>query len=54
VLASIKEDYAVDYFISGRGAMDAYDPDCLYADDFTSFRGTERFKKNVANLGGLT
>jgi hypothetical protein len=30
VLASIKEDYAVEYFISGRGEMAAYDPQCLF------------------------
>ncbi|GFR49931.1 hypothetical protein Agub_g12035, partial [Astrephomene gubernaculifera] len=31
--------------------MAAYDPDCLFSDPFVSFRGTERFKRNVANLG---
>lgn len=33
--------------------MAAYAPDCLFADPFASFRGTERFKRNVSNLGGL-
>eukprot|EP00775_Hariotina_reticulata_P002102 gene2102-2421_t len=33
--------------------MAAYDPDCLFKDDFASFRGVERFKKNVSNLGAL-
>jgi hypothetical protein len=26
---------------------------CLFADPFVSFKGTERFKKNVSNLGAL-
>jgi hypothetical protein len=33
--------------------MAAYDPDCVFADPFASFSGTERFKRNVQNLGGL-
>ena len=53
VVAAIKDDYAADYFISGKGEMAAYDPQCLFADPFVSFRGVERFKKNVSNLGGL-
>lgn len=52
-LAALKADYAVNYFISGRGEMRAYAADCLFADDFASFRGTERFRANVSNLGGL-
>lgn len=42
-----------DYFISGRGDMADYDPECLFADPFVSFRGVERFKKNVSNLGAF-
>jgi hypothetical protein len=53
VLDSIRADYAEDYFISGKGAMVNYDPQCLYADPFVSFKGTERFKKNVSNLGAM-
>jgi hypothetical protein len=53
VLESIREDYADDYFISGKGEMADYDPECLFADPFVSFRGVERFKKNVSNLGAL-
>jgi hypothetical protein len=53
VIEAIREDYAADYFISGKGEMAAYDPQCLFADPFVSFRGVERFKKNVSNLGGL-
>ena len=35
------------------GEMDAYEPDCLFADPFAGFNGVERFQKNVSNLGGL-
>ena len=52
-LAALRADYAVNYFVSGKGEMRAYAADCLFADDFASFRGTQRFKSNVANLGGL-
>lgn len=31
-LASLRADYDVDYFISGKGEMRAYDPDCVFAD----------------------
>jgi hypothetical protein len=53
LLASIRADYAQDYFISGRGDMAGYAPDCTFADPFVSFDGVERFKRNVSNLGGL-
>lgn len=53
VLESIRADYAEDYFISGKGEMADYDPQCLFADPFVSFKGTDRFKKNVSNLGAL-
>ena len=53
VIASLKEDYANNYFVSGAGSMEAYEADCEFADPFASFRGTKRFKKNVGNLGGL-
>lgn len=33
--------------------MEAYDPDCLFADPFAGFNGVDRFKQNVSNLGGL-
>ncbi|KAK9845753.1 hypothetical protein WJX81_001436 [Elliptochloris bilobata] len=52
-LASIREDYTVNYFVSGKGDMEAYEPDCLFADPFAGFNGVERFKRNVSNLGGL-
>jgi hypothetical protein len=50
---AIRADYDVNYFISGQGAMAAYDPNCVFADPFVSFKGVERFKNNVSNLGGL-
>ena len=33
-LASLRADYDADYFISGRGEMRAYDPDCVFADPY--------------------
>jgi hypothetical protein len=45
-LASLRADYAVDYFISGKGEMAAYDPECVFADPFVAFAGVGRFKKN--------
>jgi len=53
ILASIREDFEANYFLTGKGDMRAYAPDCLYADPFSSFRGTARFKKNVANFGAV-
>lgn len=44
---------AVCNAFAGVGEMEAYEPDCTFADPFTSFDGVERFKKNVSNLGGL-
>ena len=43
----------VNYFVSGKGDMEAYDPECLFADPFAGFNGVDRFKQNVSNLGGL-
>lgn len=31
--------------------VDLYEQDCEFADPFVSFRGTDRFKKNLENLG---
>jgi len=53
-VAAIREDWDDVYFVSGRGKLAAYDPDCLFKDDFASFRGVDRFKRNVSNFGGLT
>lgn len=52
-IASIRRDYETEYFVSGRGAMAAYADDCEFADPFASFRGVDRFKRNVSNLGGM-
>lgn len=53
VLRMLRDDYDKSYFISGVGEMAAYDPDCTFADPFVSFKGVDRFKKNVGNLGSL-
>lgn len=53
ILASIREDFAANYFLTGQGDMRAYADDCLYSDPFSAFRGTARFKKNVANFGAV-
>ena len=53
MVASIRGDYDQTYFFTGSADMEAYEPDCLFADPFTSFRGVDRFRKNVTNLGGL-
>lgn len=39
--------------VSGTGDLSAYAPDCRFADPFASFRGTDRFQRNVGNLGGM-
>lgn len=52
-IESVKKDYDEGYFVSGAGKLDAYAPDCRFADPFASFRGVERFKKNVSNLGAM-
>merc|ERR1719145_258906 len=52
-MASIEADYKADYFVTAEGAMDAYAPDCTFSDDFSSYRGVDRFKRNVANLGNF-
>ena len=43
----------LQYFVRGVGDMSAYAPDCTFSDPFVSFKGTQRFKQNVGNLGGL-
>ena len=53
VVALLKEDYDQSYFVSGVGELAAYDPDCEFADPFVSFKGVDRFKQNVGNLGGM-
>lgn len=51
--AFLRQDYDVDYFISGKGELRAYDSQCEFADPFVAFKGTQRFVQNVGNLGGL-
>jgi hypothetical protein len=53
VLELLKEDYDTNYFVSGLGDLAAYDPECEFSDPFVSFKGVDRFKQNVGNLGGL-
>jgi len=53
ILAAIRSDYDSKYFVSGQGDMAAYAPDCEFADPFVAFKGTDRFKQNVGNLGGM-
>eukprot|EP00291_Cryptomonas_curvata_P005666 CAMPEP_0172196674 /NCGR_PEP_ID=MMETSP1050-20130122/26967_1 /TAXON_ID=233186 /ORGANISM="Cryptomonas curvata, Strain CCAP979/52" /LENGTH=158 /DNA_ID=CAMNT_0012873019 /DNA_START=175 /DNA_END=648 /DNA_ORIENTATION=- len=52
-LERLKREYERSYFISGEMDIDLYTEDCLFADPFASFRGRERFRRNLANLGLL-
>lgn len=52
-IASIREDYSQEYFVTGKGKMRSYAKDCEFSDPFVSFKGLERFKQNVGNLGGM-
>mmetsp|Transcript_16134 Transcript_16134/g.21339 ORF Transcript_16134/g.21339 Transcript_16134/m.21339 type:complete len:247 (-) Transcript_16134:274-1014(-) len=52
-LSYLKEDYGNDYFVTGCLSMDLYEDDCEFADPFVSFRGLDRFKKNLDNLGSF-
>ena len=52
-IASIREDYSQEYFVTGKGKMLSYAKDCEFSDPFVSFKGLERFKQNVGNLGGM-
>jgi len=49
----LREDYDSSYFVSGVGELAAYDPQCEFSDPFVSFKGVDRFKQNVSNLGGM-
>lgn len=49
----IKEDYELNYFVSGQGDLNCYHKECIFADPFASFTGVDRFKRNVGNLGSL-
>jgi hypothetical protein len=52
-LDRIKLDNDRSYFLSGQVDKLIYDPDCLFADPFVSFRGRDRFIDNLANLGSF-
>ena len=52
-LELLREDYDEKYFVSGAGALAAYDPKCEFSDPFVAFEGVDRFKQNVGNLGGM-
>lgn len=52
-LRRIELDNERQYFLSGEVDVEAYDPDCLFADPFVSFRGRQRFVHNLANLGSF-
>jgi hypothetical protein len=52
-LELLREDYDSSYFVSGVGALAAYDPRCEFSDPFVAFEGVDRFKQNVSNLGGM-
>jgi len=45
------KEYANEYFLSGEVDLSLYEDDCVFADPFASFRGKERFKNNLSNLG---
>jgi hypothetical protein len=50
VIAEIKNDYEKNYFVGGIAEMRGYSDDCVFSDPFVSFKGTARFKTNVANF----
>eukprot|EP00899_Mesostigma_viride_P006645 jgi/Mesvir1/15982/Mv08289-RA.1 len=49
--AIIRKDYESSYFVTGEMTTSLYADDCEYADPFVSFKGTDRFIRNVSNLG---
>eukprot|EP00898_Chlorokybus_atmophyticus_P008331 jgi/Chlat1/849/Chrsp104S01195 len=51
VVAALRKDYDRNYFVTGDMSLDVYSEDCEFADPFVSFRGRERFQRNVSNLG---
>uniref|UniRef100_A0A7S2E7S9 SnoaL-like domain-containing protein n=1 Tax=Ditylum brightwellii TaxID=49249 RepID=A0A7S2E7S9_9STRA len=52
-LERIKLDNDRSYFLSGQVDVQAYSPDCIFADPFVSFAGRDRFVDNLANLGSF-
>ncbi|EKX50830.1 hypothetical protein GUITHDRAFT_103420 [Guillardia theta CCMP2712] len=51
LLQRLQLEYEKNYFLSGDIDVSLYHPDCLFADPFASFRGRERFRRNLSNLG---
>ena len=49
-LTRIQYDNDRCYFLSGQVDVLIYDPNCLFADPFVSFRGRDRFINNLKNL----
>lgn len=54
VVQRIAADYekVPPYYLSGNFDRELYADDCLFADDFASFKGRDRFEENLANLAG--
>lgn len=52
-LQRIQADNERQYFLSGTIDELIYDQECLFSDPFVSFRGRDRFVKNLANLGSF-
>ena len=50
-LQSLRDEYERAYFLSGEIDMSLFEEDCLFSDPFAGFRGKERFKNNLENLG---
>jgi len=49
----IELDNERSYFLSGEVDKESYDPNCVFADPFVSFKGRDRFIDNLANLGSF-
>eukprot|EP00245_Coleochaete_scutata_P006593 TRINITY_DN21091_c0_g1_i1.p1 TRINITY_DN21091_c0_g1~~TRINITY_DN21091_c0_g1_i1.p1 ORF type:complete len:261 (+),score=46.92 TRINITY_DN21091_c0_g1_i1:63-845(+) len=52
-LESLRKDYDQGYFVTGTMTLGIYKPDCEFSDPFVSFKGVDRFQKNVRNLGNF-
>ncbi|KAG6545240.1 hypothetical protein Mapa_013352 [Marchantia paleacea] len=52
-VALIKKDFDRSYFVTGNMATGIYENDCEFADPFVSFKGLNRFRQNVGNLGSF-
>lgn len=54
VTRAIVNLYSSSYFFCGTGRDEdwgVFAPDCVFSDEFSSFKGTERFRRNVTNFG---